>query len=103
MALLLSENVLEIGSTTHWDNVTDPQAATAYNLLVRYIACLALEISAPSEDKQSQFRVFQIFLKATKFCIGFSSLFQNVDVDTNTLELATKLMERAAQVSVPFI
>ena len=29
-----------------------------------------LQIAAVPGNKQSQFRVFQIFLKATKFCIG---------------------------------
>jgi len=38
--------------------------------LVRYMACLMLQIAAVLEDKKSQFRIFQTFLKATKFCVG---------------------------------
>ena len=69
--------------------------------LVRYMACLMLQIAAVPEDKKSQFRIFQTFLKATKFCIGNSISLVQLIVETNTIDLASKLIERAAQVYFP--
>jgi len=37
---------------------------------VRYISCLMLQIASIPKDKKSQFRIFQTFLKACKFCLG---------------------------------
>lgn len=65
---------------------------------VRYMACLMLQVGAVPEDKKSQFRIFQTFLKATKFCIGIDLSLIKLIVETNTIDLASKLMERAAQV-----
>jgi hypothetical protein len=62
------------------------------------MACLMLQIAAVPEDKKSQFRIFQTFLKATKFCMGSSLSPIPLIVETNTMDLASKLMERAAQV-----
>jgi hypothetical protein len=66
--------------------------------LVRYMACLMLQIATVPEDKKSQLRIFQTFLKATKFCIGASFFRIGLIVETNTIDLASKLIERAAQV-----
>lgn len=57
--------------------------------LVRYAACLMLESASNKDDKQSQFRTFQTYLKASKACI-----------ESNDLHLATKSLERAAQVKL---
>ena len=62
------------------------------------MACLMLQITVVPEDKKSQFRIFQTFLKATKFCIGSSLPPIQLIVETNTIDLASKLIERAAQV-----
>jgi hypothetical protein len=62
------------------------------------MACLMLQIAAVPEDTRSQFRVFQSVLKAIKFCIGSSPSIISKWVETNTIDLANKLMERAAQV-----
>ena len=40
---------------------------------VRYISCLMLQIASIPKDKRSQFRIFQTFLKACKFCLGTCS------------------------------
>ena len=62
------------------------------------MACLMLQIAAAPEDKKSQFRIFQTFLKATKFCIGIVFFPIQLITETNTIDLASKLIERAAQV-----
>jgi len=49
---------------------TTPAEFYRYWWVVRYISCLMLQIPAVPGNKQSQFCIFQIFLKATKFCMG---------------------------------
>jgi hypothetical protein len=53
---------------------------------------MMIEIFSGLEDKQAQFRTFQTYLKACKLCI-----------EANTLEMATKTIERAAQVVSQYV
>jgi hypothetical protein len=50
---------------------------------------MMLEIGCAPENRESQFRVFPIYLKAAKLCI-----------EANSLEIAAKAIERTAQASL---
>jgi hypothetical protein len=58
-----------------------------------------LQIASIPRDKKSQFRLYQSLLKACNFCIGISLVaIPFLMEETNTIDLASKLIEQAAQV-----
>jgi len=78
------------GDTVNWSHNVLWHWKHCLPFLVRYTACLALEI-AVQEDKQSKLRLFEIYLKAIKFYIGSRQL------QTTKLTFRARLAHRCKQ------